>query len=80
MLTIKEANDRYLSERIEKNRCEVCHSKDGGFSQETSLDGLSIERDGWFCNDCGDYTAQDTETFAEWAERVDLKAYYNEID
>lgn len=72
MVTVKEAHDRYRASRIGANRCGFCNSKDGSYRYDESSDGMSIEREGWFCNECGDYTYQRAETFSEWAERVGL--------
>lgn len=72
MVTIKEAYDRYVSERHEVVRCFICESADIQPRQESSPDGLSIDKEDWFCNNCGDYTDTDVETFSEWAERVGL--------
>lgn len=73
MVTVSEAYARYVSERQEVVRCFVCESTDIQLKQEISADGLSIDSEEWFCNNCGNFTDTDTETINEWAERVGLK-------
>ena len=61
---------RYLEERWEMDRCEVCKSEDI-FMRRTELFD-SWQDEGLFCPECEDERQKDVETFEEWAERNEI--------